>query len=507
VNATTSTGDGYVRIVSDGPAAAVTGSPRFFKGYRLRSSGGDAKADGTFVEWDWNGRVLSARTCVSGFVPLYYYRDSRQIVLSTRIEDIFTASSTPPRLCHAALGLLLRLGFLLGNGTVFKDVFLLGPNGSLSWEPDGAFSVQHEYLGAARVEASRDRLLHRYVDLFREAMAEIVPTLSEDFGMPLSGGRDSRHIALELFRAGLKPKIAVTSRMQHPRNDEDARIASGLCRLMDWRHAIVDQPTKRRLALEGTHARLTDFCSFEHSWTLAIRDALALHGVTEVFDGLGGDVLSAGLFQVQELVTLYRARDFRCLASQLLAQWQPRRLEHTLRPFLGEPLRAVLDPEPSLALIEDELRIHQHQPNPLKAFYFWNRSRRGAALLPFKILNRHVVYAPYLHRSVLTFLLGLDDEVTRSKTFHSEAICLADPTIGSVPYEDKSATVGQARPPFSFYGPLIAASMTSTSIRSTFVGLRATKALLTRDEKHARWWGPKRVAFLIFLERFIDAHK
>lgn len=491
--------DGWLRISMRGGAPAIAGQRHHFKGYTVAGGGG------VFAQWDWDGERLTARTCPTGFLPLYYYWDGEQLALATRIADLFTALGIRPRIDDAALGVLLRLGFLVGDRTPFAGVRVLGPQGSLTWQPGTGPVVHWSYPQATRAD-TRD--IHaRYVTLFRAAMARIADVMTDNFAVPLSGGRDSRHIALELHRMGARPQFALTARHLPPRTNEDVRVAAQLCQAMRWPHRVVRQPVLGQYAQECAHAEAVDFLTFEHAWTMPVRDALHASGVTETFDGVGGDVLSAGLFQNAALLAAYLAGDIAAVRNGLLDHWSQLGGHAALGDTLGAGLASLADPGPAAALIDAELKRHLGQPNPLKSFYFWNRSRRGTGLLPFKILGRHVAYAPYLDRPLMTFLLGLDPAATRDRTLHTETIRLADDVIGSIPYESKSepATRQGMAERVSFYMPMLAKALApGGAMNGRFVAPRAAQACLLGGDLQSTWWKPRRVAYLASLDRFMN---
>ena len=127
----------------------------------------------------------------------------------------------------------------------------------------------------------------------------------DDAAVPLSGGRDSRHILLELCRAGRPPRLAVTMRHYPPFSDEDAVVATEVARAAGVPHVVLPQGGDR-FAAEIEKNRRTGFCADEHAWMLPL--AAYLRGrVRYAYDGIGGDVLSAGLFLTPERVALAEA--------------------------------------------------------------------------------------------------------------------------------------------------------------------------------------------------------
>ena len=329
--------------------------------------------------------------------------------------------------------------------------------------------------------------------------------MPEDFTLPLSGGRDSRHIALELKRLGRRPRSAVTVKHLPPRHNEDARIAGLLCKHTDWPHLIVAQPF-RRFRQETLHSEVVDFQCFEHAWTLPLREHVRENGISSVFDGVGGDVLSAGLFQVDDLLELYTKGKLGELSKALVSAWQRLGGEEGINETVGKELIEVCEADTSLRLIEDELARHSSQPNPLKSFYFWNRTRRSTGLLPFKVLGNTIAYAPYLDKELLDLLLSLPPSITEDKHLHTETIDLADASIGSIAYESKSAAKIEESiiQSLAFFGPLAIQSLKAHGfLNAKFVVPRAARNMLVKTEAGANWWNPRRVAYLAGLSQFV----
>jgi hypothetical protein len=90
--------------------------------------------------------------------------------------------------------------------------------------------------------------------------------------MPISGGRDSRHLLLELLDAGCPPERAVTAHHHANVWGGDVPYAADLCRAFGVAHEIVSPG--RLVADEWRKNRLTSYCADEHAWYLAVADAL-----------------------------------------------------------------------------------------------------------------------------------------------------------------------------------------------------------------------------------------
>jgi hypothetical protein len=497
--------DGWISIRKHGGGLQQRGQASFFKGYRI-SSNDDGMAPDVYVQWHWDGHTLRVETCETGFLPTFIYFNNLEVAVATRVTDLFDHSGLRPSLDQEALSVFFRLGFFVGNATPFKDVQILGPNGRFVWEPDGQ-QLQDGYPDVPCTTESPDHALESYVELFRSAIASIVHHVGDRCAVPLSGGRDSRHIALELFRLGVMPHFAVTAHHLPPRADEDVHIARILCEHLNWQHKVVEQP-KNWFNQQVSHIEVVDYLSYEHSWTLPIKYALSNARIKQAFDGVGGDVLSAGLFQENEAVILYERNQLADLAIYLINFWRWLGGEEGMSRTFGPALSDASKTDTAIEVLRTELTKHLGQPNPLKSFYFWNRSRRGTGLFPFRILADLDTFAPYLAPKLRTFLLSLPHSITADKTFHSRAIIRADSRIGSLPYEDKEAR-SEAIPRLQAWIYALELSRRcmrqfSTSVwRPSFVLPRVGKSALLANLNTICWWNPRRVVYLSRLERFL----
>src|SRR6185503_4847645 len=126
------------------------------------------------------------------------------------------------------------LGFFLGDDTPFRSIRTLPAGGTLIWE-DGEVSLSGGYRFVPPQRLSRDAAIDGFVELFREAMRRRPPA-GDEVVVPLSGGRDSRHILFELCESGRRPTYTVTIPRYPPRASEDERLAPLIARELGVRH-------------------------------------------------------------------------------------------------------------------------------------------------------------------------------------------------------------------------------------------------------------------------------
>lgn len=419
----------------DGVAASGPAAVRL--GHRIPCPNGPD--DGVFADWSWDGQVLRASVDRYGMHPLYYVAAGPRLGISPSIPRLL-AGGAPVTLDFDALSVFLRLGFFVGEGTPFREIRVLPPGGTLTWDGHRLVVAAPPLPAFARSALNRDDAIDAYIVLFARAMERRLNRAPPSV-LPLSGGRDSRHIFLEMRRQGCLPRYCITALHQPPRHNEDCAVAQDLCACFGVEHRPVAQ-THSFFDAEWLKNELTGFCADEHAWLLGVRNALAADHAECLWDGIAGDVLSAGLFLWPSLTTAFAAGDRCAAAAALLAiQWTPRGFgfpaaERVLHPRL---LRE-LDRERAAALLQREVGRHLDAPNPVGSFFFWNRTRREIALSPYAILNQdRTVFAPYLDHGVFSLLASLPSGFFEDFQFHTEAIARAYPEARNLRYENKHA--------------------------------------------------------------------
>jgi asparagine synthetase B (glutamine-hydrolysing) len=392
-------------------------------GHRLEDGAHDL-ADGIFADWVWNGECLRVRTDRYGLSPLYYSATADSVAISPDILSLFKLG-VATELDETSFGVFLLLGFYLADDTPFRAIKAVPPCATLTWRP-GELRVTGERVRAKPQAITREAALDAYIELFREAVRRRVP-LGEDFTVPLSGGRDSRHILLELCALGRPPLFCVTYGSFGSLNAE-VDVAAKLCAALRVPHVVLHQPGSH-FDQEYQKNLQTGFCTDEHAQTLVLR--AYLNGrVRTLYDGIGGDVLSAGLFLDDERQGLLEAGRFEALARILARE------SRAIPGLLREEQRSRFDPEVAIGRIARELTDHAAEPNPIGSFFFWNRTRREIALSVYGVDDFGVpqCFAPYLDHRVYDLLASLPARLLMDHTFHTEAIRRAHPRYAAIPF-------------------------------------------------------------------------
>jgi hypothetical protein len=391
-------------------------------GHRLRLA--DASVDGVYAGWSWSNGQLVVEQDRHGFFPLFEWRQTGTRVLSTDLLTLLEIGA-PHALDLDALSVFVRAGFFVGNDTPFAAIRAVLPPPALR----------------RRLDISRDQAIDGFIDLFRQAIRRRLP--SGPYRMPLSGGRDSRHILFELLAAAAPPSACVTVRHFPPRANDDELIARELCDALGLKHVVLPQPDDR-WALEVRRHATTHLCSDEHAQFVVLADHLRAH-TSETYDGIAGDVLSQSTYLRAEAHALFARRDFEGFAGFVLDGYGTTISERALGRVLAPVLARELPRERAVARLAAEAARYADAPNPVGSFFLHNRTRREVALAPYGLMRDITVYAPYLDRDLYDFLAALPAEMLMDRALHTDAIARAWPQHAALPYERKGRKMEDRR--------------------------------------------------------------
>jgi asparagine synthase (glutamine-hydrolysing) len=370
--------------------------------------------------WHWNGDSLTIEVDRFGLQPVFYRQAKNFFAVSSAIE---TLRQPGDEFDWCAIGLFLRLSYFLCNDTPFREIRRAPPDSILRWK-DGVFTIEERGRPPVRAYAgSRQNAKKIYTGLFRENLLEVVNRYPDmPISCPLSGGRDSRHIALELKRLGI-PFHAYTIDVDV---SNEGQISAALCAQYGIPHTVapmgpISLETNRRLNVA------TDYGTLEHRWTAVMAQIIPR---SILFDGVAGDVLSAGHFSSEKLLSQFRRGAVEEIAEGLLTG------EDTLQGLLRPWLYAKMDRAEARQRLIEELARHVDTPSPVASFYLASRTRRVASLMGTAVFENGMGMMPFLVDPVYDFLFSLPGEMTVDFQLHTEMLAEAFPEC-RVPYPEK----------------------------------------------------------------------
>ena len=485
----------HLKIKTTGSGFEVEGRHRGSLGRPIEPARPGEDRQGIFAEWDWDGRRLEVRNDRYGLYPLFLYQGDEEIILSDSLSKVIELGA-PRELDLDALAVFLRLQLFPGDDTPFRHVKQLPPSARLAWTGKRAPVSSRRPVPEAVTLAS-DEAVGVYAELFRESVRRRLPLDDrQPILLPLSGGQDSRHILLELLAQGRPPSRCVTiARDWSPKLLEDARVAAELARAGGVPHVVLTRD-KPLFELETRKNELTNYGTLDHAWFLTLVDFLGeSHGL--VFDGLGGDILSACILLHENYLALYRQGDFARLADLFLGDETP------CREALNPAFYASVGRDRAILRLAAELERHAGAVNPLTEFYFWNRTRRSTGLSPYSILSRYAtVESPFLDHDLFDFLIARPPEWLKDPSFHKRTIRATYPRFAGIPFGDDSAPfAGSAAPYVAFARQLSRALLRSPAddlamLRKRYVIPRLSRGLVDSKYALASAWLPQWVLYL-----------
>jgi asparagine synthase (glutamine-hydrolysing) len=131
-----------------------------------------------------------------GFRPLYYYHQGTTFAFASEVNGLLRYDGIPKTLNLAGLADFFHFGFLLGNKTYFTNIELLAPGSTLTLQ-DGNLRVQ-QYWSLRFAQEEQRQSEQEYAEQLASTIKEGVQANLQGsfrYGLPLSGGLDSRTIA------------------------------------------------------------------------------------------------------------------------------------------------------------------------------------------------------------------------------------------------------------------------------------------------------------------------
>ena len=409
---------------------------------------GRAEPEGLYGGWRYRDGTLEAEVDRLGFCNLFYWQSADGLSISPSPLQLI-AEGAPAALDDRALGVFLRIGLFLNQDTPFREIHVLPPGGRLVWK-DGRMRVTGEARPEREVAISRERALEGFVDLTRQAVARARASSGREAIVPLSGGRDSRHLLFELERQGAPPVECVTYDHGGASCGAEVEAARRAAEAVGVPHRVLEAPRSRhRDVLRGLV--LTHLCSDEHSQMLPLREYCRGRPLATV-DGIAGDVLSRnGRFSDERAHELGRRGAFEAMARAQMAG-------HARVIGGASPVDLYGEAEARRRFPEDEtveyiartIARFADTADPFSAYLFWNRTRREISLAPQGILaDVDPVLCPYLDSDLVRFLGSLPFSVTRGGRFHDDAIAAAFPQHADLPYHDQLEATARVASPWA----------------------------------------------------------
>ena len=430
----------YVKLSRSDPTVVLSGVAQCDLGTPLYNRA-TALEEGVFARWKWDKTRLTAQVDPLGFFSLFYWYDENTLIVSPSVLQLLAQGADPtpdPR----ALGVFYRLGLFINEDTPFRNIKVLPPGGELIWD-GGHVSVTRRDMPISEQNVSRDTAVDGIIEMTRASLQNVAASASEELILPLSGGRDSRHILLGLKHLGAPPMAAVTYQHCGAIFHSETRAARAICERVGLRHEVLGHPRP----VTGDILRsltLTSLCSDEHAQMMPMHDYLAQRSAVAL-DGIGGDILTTPDDAAAGHYAHAQKEDYSAIARDMMAGHAAvlRRPGQTAGP--GELYSTVPEAE-TRAYIAEAIAQFGDAPDPYQSFWFWHRTRREISFVSSTLFaTGGAIYCPYLDSGFVQFCLSLPWSVTKDQKLHSEALRRGYPHAQDVGFGDSFASSPRAR--------------------------------------------------------------
>lgn len=422
-----------------------------------------------FARWDWDGATLRAEVDPFGFFNLYVYEKAGAVMISPSLLELVAQGADTAR-DDLALAVFHRMGIFIHDETPLRHVRTLPPGGRLEWSA-GRLEITGGVEIPVEEQISRDGAVEGMTEYFRAGMARILESHAGPLALPLSGGRDSRHILLEMLHQGRAPEACVTFHHNGSLMNAEAQAARAVCARAGVAHHVLGHP-RPRLADALRNQVMTSLCAEEHAQMMPLHDYFLERDIAG-FDGIAGDILTNPDGDAERFYQLAMRDDYIGIARGLV-EGHGRVIS---QPGWGQGAGPIYSPgrdEEVLEHIGRAVAAYADAPDPYQVFWMYHRTRREINFVPQAILRpAKTVFCPYLDEPFARFCMSLPYRVTRDQQLHNDCIAQAYPDFADIPFAEGFST------------PRAQSGGVMHKLRSAWDVLRITSALGARGQAGA----------------------
>lgn len=287
---------------------------------------GGSAIEGDFAVARWFDRqpLLQLTRDRFGLRPLYYARTKTGAVFASRIVTLFALTGLPivPRAKWVAR-------YAASHYRTFDDEEALTPFEGVMQVPAGAIVTLTEHETRVErywsleeqgdLEGDEDSLAEQLRELVHAAVARRVQRARKPM-FTLSGGMDSSSVLFTAARVMNEKPVACSAVYEHAEYDESQEVRESLAGTgIDWQPIEVSNALDLDLLAQAIGAHDEPIATSTWLAHYQLCKAASAMGVTELFDGLGGDELNAGEYEYFPLffADLRAAEQFEALAHEI----------------------------------------------------------------------------------------------------------------------------------------------------------------------------------------------
>jgi len=353
-----------------------------------------------------------------GFSPVYYAWEGETFHFSSSLTLLkYELGKATPNL--DAWDEIFTIGDILGDKTVIKEATRLrwGRKFRMS-----AHRVDTKDIWDPEVPVFSDRQTYIRVnnELLVEAM-ELTKSCDRPKFVMLSGGDDSRRIAVAAHHVGLPITCVTQEAVGKGASDKDVLVADAVCRFLRVPHIRVPRASHGELYNDRIVQRYWDaYEADHHGWVFPLLRHIPKGAA--IYDGIVADVTVNGHYfrAYPELVTRFDEVDY---ATRLLCG----------------PRQSGIDPKlvsaPLFERVRAELARYPDSPHRLTYYFLLNHTRRciGSSWFTLFYAFGHMPCPPYMYYPFLIQSLSLEPRYYLEAWMQNECLKELNPAAAAIP--------------------------------------------------------------------------
>ena len=316
---------------------------------------------------------------------------------------------------------LLVLGEIVGEKTTIAEISRLAP-GTRIRADDSGIGVVRFWEPEIPEPMPHDAYVRENNRLLIEAMRKSLTHEGKRI-VPLSGGEDSRRIAIAAAQLGVAAEFWTQKGIHRGGVDNDTLLASQVAETLGHKNRVVGLPSWQQY-LQDCHTRdvLLGFECTAHQWLLPLVRAVPTGAI--VYDGIIGDVSINGHYfkAYPEFIDSYDDT----------ARWAAALCGNEERPWL-QSIREHVD-VPLIERVKSALDSYPDHPHRLTYYFLLNHTRRKISLLSqFYSAKGVAICYPYSYYPLLRQSLSADPRAQQNRFLHRDCMQVSRSKAAEIP--------------------------------------------------------------------------
>lgn len=240
---------------------------------------------------------------IFSMVPMYYYMDNDIFIVSTKMKPIIERlNSLSKTLTEDNVGKYFSAscGYLIGNYTFFEEIKYIRPGRKITINLENnkvTFSryYTYKYTKKYKQESIKESDFMELFNIFDKSQDILLKNYSENTGLLISGGLDSRYIIAQMEKLYIYPKLL---NMGH-KNSSETNLAIKVSKLSNnIGNLTINELTEDNIIknAEEYYNVNEGFENFECDYLLDFKNWAIKNNVHYLYNGYAGDAVVGGTF-------------------------------------------------------------------------------------------------------------------------------------------------------------------------------------------------------------------